>query len=127
VLRSYKVSKRFDQDITAVCGAYRVRLEGTRVVEARVAYGGMAATPSRASGAEQILEGAEWTEQTVREAMAALDFDFEPIADMRASKDYRKLVAHNLLYRFFLETSEQTSETREAPARVYDYGRQKLA
>ena len=127
VLRSYKVSKRFDQDISAVCGAFRVRLEGRRVVEARIAYGGLAATPSRAAGAEQILEGAEWNEQTVREAMAALDFDFEPISDMRATKDYRKLVAHNLLYRFFLETSEQTSETREAPARVYDYGRQKLA
>jgi len=124
VLRSYKVSKRFDQDITAVCGAYRVRLTGTRVTEVRIAYGGLAATPSRAAGAEQILEGAEWNEQTVREAMAALDFDFEPITDMRASKAYRMLVARNLLYRFFLETSG----TREAaPARVYDYGRQKLA
>jgi xanthine dehydrogenase small subunit len=121
VLRSYKVSKRFDQDISAVCGAYRVTLDGMRVTEARIAYGGLAATPSRAAGAEQILEGAEWNEQTVREAMAALDFDFEPIGDMRASKAYRKLVAQNLLYRFFLETGES------AAARVYDYGRQKLA
>jgi len=124
VLRSYKVSKRFDQDITAVCGAYRLRLEGTRVAEARIAYGGLAATPSRAAGAEQVLEGGQWDERTVRQAMAALESDFEPIADMRASKAYRKLVAQNLLYRFFLETSG-TRET--ATARVYDYGRQKLA
>jgi xanthine dehydrogenase small subunit len=131
VLRSYKVSKRFDQDITAVCGAYRVKLEerpeGTRVSEPRIAYGGLAATPSRAAGAEQVLDGAAWNEQTVRQAMAALDFDFEPITDMRASKAYRKLVAQNLLYRFFLETSHKMSNTCEAAARVYDYGRQKLA
>jgi len=124
VLRSYKVSKRFDQDITAVCGAYRVRIEGTRVSGARIAYGGLAATPSRAAGAEHILEGAEWNEQTVRQAMAALESDFEPITDMRASKTYRKLVAQNLLYRFFLETS---ASRETALARVYDYGRQKLA
>jgi xanthine dehydrogenase small subunit len=127
-LRSYKVSKRFDQDISAVCGAYRVKLSGTRVTEVRIAYGGLAATPSRAAGAEQILKGAEWNEQTVREAMAALDFDFEPISDMRASKAYRNLVAQNLLFRFFLETSHKMSNAREADAaRVYDYGRQKFA
>jgi xanthine dehydrogenase small subunit len=94
------------------------------VAEARIAYGGLAATPSRAAGAEQVLEGGEWDEQTVRQAMAALEFDFEPIADMRASKAYRKLVAQNLLYRFFLET-DGTGEA--ATPRVYDYGRQKLA
>ena len=123
VLRSYKVSKRFDQDITAVCGAYRVQLEGKRVLEARIAYGGLAATPSRAAGAEQVLQGAEWNEQNVRQAMAALESDFEPISDMRASAAYRKLVAQNLLWRFYLETGG----ARAAPARVYDYGRQKLA
>jgi xanthine dehydrogenase small subunit len=123
VLRSYKVSKRFDQDITAVCGAYRVQLDGSRVAEARIAYGGVAATPSRASGAEQVLQGAEWNEQNVRQAMAALESDFEPISDMRASATYRKLVARNLLWRFYLETGG----ARAAPVRVYDYGRQKLA
>ena len=123
VLRSYKVSKRFDQDITAVCGAYRVQLEGKRVLEARVAYGGLAATPIRAAGAEQVLQGAEWNEKYVRQAMAALESDFEPISDMRASAAYRKLVAQNLLWRFYLETGG----ARAAPARVYDYGRQKFA
>jgi xanthine dehydrogenase small subunit len=123
VLRSYKVSKRFDQDITAVCGAYRVQLDGRRVTEARIAYGGLAATPSRAAGAEQVLQGSEWNEQNVQQAMAALESDFEPISDMRASAAYRKLVAQNLLWRFYLETAGATA----APARVYDYGRQKLA
>jgi xanthine dehydrogenase small subunit len=123
VLRSYKVSKRFDQDITAVCGAYRVQLDGSRVTEVRIAYGGLAATPSRASGAEQVLQGAEWNEQNVRQAMAALESDFEPISDMRASAAYRKLVAQNLLWRYYLETGGAGA----APARVYDYGRQKLA
>ena len=122
-LRSYKVSKRFDQDITAVCGAYRVRLDGRRVVEARIAYGGLAATPSRAAGAEQVLQGAEWNEENVRQAMAALESDFDPISDMRASAAYRKLVAQNLLWRFYLETAGAGT----APARVYEYGRQKLA
>ena len=121
-VRSYKVSKRFDQDISAVCGAYRVTLDGARVIEARVAYGGMAAIPSRASGAERALQGGEWNEQAVRKAMAALDEDFTPIADMRSSADYRKQVARNLLYRLWLETNGSGGT-----ARVYDYGRQKLA
>jgi xanthine dehydrogenase small subunit len=123
-VRSYKVSKRFDQDISAVCGAFRVKLAGSRIVAARVAYGGLAAVPSRAAGAEHILEGAEWSEQTARDAMAALESDFEPISDMRASSAYRKLVARNLLYRFYLETG-RAGDTG-AP-RVYEYGRQKLA
>ena len=118
-LRSYKVSKRFDQDITAVCGAYRVRLEGGRVSEARIAYGGLAAIPRRARGAEQALAGAAWDEQSVQRAMAALDADFEPISDMRASSSYRRRVARNLLYRFYLETAEPGA----AAGRVYDYGR----
>jgi xanthine dehydrogenase small subunit len=124
VLRSYKVSKRFDQDITAACGAFRIKLQGARVTGARIAYGGLAAIPSRAAAAEQVLNGGEWNEQTVRQAMAALDADFQPISDMRASQAYRKLVAQNLLYRFYLETS---GAGQTAPARVYDYGRQKLA
>jgi len=120
-VRSYKVSKRFDQDITAVCGAYRVTLGGSRVAEVRIAYGGMAAIPSRARGAEQALQDREWNEESVRLAMAALDRDFDPISDMRSSAAYRQAVARNLLYRFYLDTSGAAGE------RVYDYGRQKLA
>lgn len=117
-IASYKVSKRFDQDISAVCLACRLTLEGSRVAEVRIAFGGMAAVPARAKNAEQLLTGGEWNEQTVAEAMSALAADFKPITDMRASAAYRMQVARNLLYRFYLE-SVGTAEPR-----VYDYGRQ---
>ncbi|MEX2122880.1 MAG: xanthine dehydrogenase small subunit [Woeseia sp.] len=120
-LRSYKVSKRFDQDISAVCGAYRITLDESHVADARIAYGGLAEIPGRAPGAERELQGGEWNEQTVKKAMAALDRDFAPLSDMRSSSAYRRRVARNLLYRFYLETSGAGEE------RVYDYGRQKLA
>ena len=112
-LRIYKVSKRFDQDITAVCGAFRIVLErGARVADARIAYGGMAATPKRASAAESALTGREWSEANVKAAMSALERDFSPITDMRASAAYRRAVARNLLYKCYLETSGQKAPTQ---------------
>jgi xanthine dehydrogenase small subunit len=111
-IATHKISKRFDQDISAVCGAYCIELEQGRIKEARVAYGGMAATPKRAPRCEQALKGKAWNEVTVRAAMAALDADYAPITDMRASRNYRASVARNLLYRFFLETSGSDVKTR---------------
>ncbi|KIG04197.1 xanthine dehydrogenase small subunit [Caballeronia concitans] len=103
--RTYKVSKRYDQDISAVCAAFAIRLDGAhRVTDARIAFGGMAATPKRASNAEAALTGCDWTEASVRAAMAALDSDFQPLTDMRASSAYRAKVARNVLLRFYLET-----------------------
>jgi xanthine dehydrogenase small subunit len=110
--RAYKVSKRFDQDITAVLGAFLLRLEGDKVADARLAYGGMAATPKRARTAEARLVGAWWTEATVRAAMAALEQDFTPITDWRASAGYRLQVAGNLLMRLFIETTDPAQQTR---------------
>ena len=118
VLRSYKISKRFDQDISAVCGAFFLRLEGGSVSEARIAYGGLAATPKRAEATEKMLEGNEWSESTVRAAFEKLAEDFQPISDMRSSADYRLTVCQNLLYRFWLESSDQNIATD-----VYNYGR----
>src|SRR5690606_19820269 len=120
-LRSYKVSKRFDQDISAVCTAFRLELDGTQVAAFRAAYGGMAAIPKRAVQCEQAVTGRDWNEATVRQAMAALEQDFEPLTDMRSSAAYRRRVAANLLERFRLETSGELTNT------VYGYGRQKLA
>ena len=111
-LRTYKITKRFDQDISAVCGAYRIALDRGRVAEARIAYGGMAATPKRAASTERALEGREWTESSVHAAMAALDGDYVPLTDMRASSAYRKAVARNLLYKFWLETSGAKAPTQ---------------
>ncbi|WP_193182500.1 xanthine dehydrogenase small subunit [Nisaea sediminum] len=102
---AYKVSKRRDEDISAVCGAFSVALDGGTVTSARLAFGGMAATPKRAEKTEAALLGQPWNETSVRAAMAAMAEDFTPLSDWRASADYRSKVAANLLLRFFLETS----------------------
>jgi xanthine dehydrogenase small subunit len=103
--RTHKIAKRWDQDISAVCGAYSLAIEDGRVADARVAYGGMAATPRRAPGVEQALIGATWREASVEAAIAAIDADFRPISDWRASASYRSEVARNLIRRFWLETT----------------------
>jgi xanthine dehydrogenase small subunit len=108
----YKVSKRFDQDISAVCGAFALRLEDGRVQSVRIAYGGMAAIPRRATTVEEALTGRPWTAETLRAAMAALDAAFTPLSDMRASADYRTLVARNLLLKFYLEHPAETEAAR---------------
>lgn len=100
-LRCYKISKRFDQDISAVCGCFNVTVEGGRVTEARIAFGGMAGVPKRASLAEAALIGKDWTEAVVDAAAEAMAGDFAPLTDMRASADYRMLTAQNLLRRYF--------------------------
>ncbi len=110
--RAYKIAKRFDQDISAVLGAFALTLEGGKVVAARIAYGGMAATPRRAPRAEAALTGQPWNEATLEAAMAALPEDFTPITDWRASAGYRAKVAANLLRRLFIETTDDAAETR---------------
>ncbi|MET2829394.1 xanthine dehydrogenase small subunit [Mesorhizobium shangrilense] len=102
----YKVTKRRDEDITATLGAFLLTLAGDgTVADVRIAYGGMAATPKRASAVENALLGKPWTEETVEAAMAEYARDFTPLTDMRASAEYRALAARNLLLRFFAETS----------------------
>ncbi len=109
----YKVTKRFDEDITATLGAFRlIRDAAGRVSEARLAFGGMAATPKRAAAAEAALVGAVWSAETARAAMAALDADFAPLTDWRASAGYRQRVAKNLIWRFWLETSGAAGDLR---------------
>ena len=102
--RTYKISKRFDQDISAVCAAFAFTLDGDTIVNARIAFGGMAATPKRAAQTEVSLNGQIWDESTLQAAMATLAVDFAPLSDMRASAAYRTTVAQNLLRRFWLET-----------------------
>ncbi len=101
IVDSYKVSKRFDQDISAVCAGFAVTLRDGTVAEARIAYGGMAAIPKRALAAEAALQAKPWTQANVRAAAQALRADFKPIGDMRASAAYRGRVAAALLERFF--------------------------
>ncbi len=97
--RVYKVSKRYDQDISAVVGAFALRLDGARVAAARVAFGGMAATPKRARAAEAALAGAIWSEAAALAAGEEISSDFAPIGDHRASAGYRLTVARNLFVR----------------------------
>ena len=114
--RAYKVSKRFDQDITAVLGAFNLRIEGGRVAEARICYGGMAGTPKRALACEQALIGRSWDEAGLERGRAALAEDYRPMDDMRASAAYRMAVAQNLLTRAFVETTQPGVATRLAGA-----------
>lgn len=100
-LRCYKISKRFDQDISAVCGCFNVTVTEGVVEEARLAFGGMAGVPKRAAAAEAALVGKPWSEATVEAAAQAMAGDFEPLSDMRASAGYRMLTAQNLLRRYF--------------------------
>jgi len=105
VYRAYKISKRRDQDISAVMAAFALRLDAGRIIEARLAFGGMAAIPRRAALAEQALLGRVWDAQAMQAAQTALEQDFTPLSDMRASAWYRATVARNLLMRFHTETA----------------------
>ena len=102
--RIYKISKRFDDDISAVCLALNLQVEDGRVVHASIGVGGVAATPVRASQTEGVLRGQPWTTATVQHAMTTLRGEFSPISDMRASATYRVQVLGNLLQRFWLES-----------------------
>jgi xanthine dehydrogenase small subunit len=112
--RCYKIAKRFDQDISAVMGAFKLAVDGSGVVNARMAFGGMAATPKRAQAAEAAVRGADLGEPATWEpAIAALDKDFSPITDQRASASYRRDVARALLRKALTEIAgSSTRRTR---------------
>lgn len=112
-LKCYKISKRFDQDISAVCGCISITVSKGNVTEAHLAFGGMAGIPKRASAAEEAFNGAPWTAQTVNHAMTALAGDFTPLSDMRASADYRMSCAQNMLWRYWLEDSGIAASVHE--------------
>lgn len=111
-LHVYKVSKRFEDDISAVLGAFNIEMVEDRIHAISIAYGGMAATPKRAKHCEQALRGKVWNQTTLEQAMQVLEQDFSPMSDVRASSSYRLLVAKNLLRRAFLETNNSTISTK---------------
>jgi xanthine dehydrogenase small subunit len=116
LLRAYKVSKRFDQDISAVFACFAITVDAGRIVRARVGCGGVAAVPARARSTEAALEGRPFAESTFDVAARVLAAEFTPIDDMRASAGYRRMVLGNLLRRFWHETGA----THGAPVRVGD-------
>ena len=109
LIRLWKLSKRFDSDISGVCGAFALRIVDDVVTDARVAFGGMAGIPARAPGCEAALAGQAWTEATVEAAAEALARDYEPLDDLRGSAAWRRTVAANLLRRIWAERSEPVS------------------
>jgi xanthine dehydrogenase small subunit len=102
-LRCYKLSKRFDQDISAVCGAFNVVVKNGIIQDARLAFGGMAGTPKLARAAMAALIDQPWGEATIAAAAAALVDDFTPLSDMRASAAYRMAAAQGMMWRYYAE------------------------
>jgi xanthine dehydrogenase small subunit len=109
---AYKISKRRDEDISSVCAAFNVTVEDGVITAARLAFGGMAGTPKRASHAEAVLVGAAWSEATLLAAAARLGDDFAPLTDWRASAEYRLQVSKNLFRRFWLEQQAGAADVR---------------
>jgi xanthine dehydrogenase small subunit len=103
LIRIVKLSKRFDSDISAVCGAIALDIVDGIVTNARIAFGGMAATPKRAANAEAVLTGQPWSEATIEAAATAIADDYAPLDDLRGSAQYRLTVAANLLRRLWAE------------------------
>ncbi|MEK8047618.1 xanthine dehydrogenase small subunit [Ideonella margarita] len=119
VHRAWKISKRFDCDISALSAGLGLKLDGETIVDARLAFGGMDAVVRRAAGAEAALRGQPWHEATMRAASQALLTDFTPLSDLRATAAYRQRAAAGLLHRLWLETRLHdplpASATRAAP------------
>ncbi|MBF9029126.1 xanthine dehydrogenase small subunit [Rhodobacterales bacterium HKCCE3408] len=115
-LRCYKLSKRFDQDISAVCGCFSITVEDGMVTAARIAFGGMAGVPKRASAVEAALTGQPWTEATVAAAIPAFARDFKPMSDMRASAEYRLRAAEGMLWRAFHEDAGHAADVLKVRA-----------
>jgi xanthine dehydrogenase small subunit len=115
-LACYKLSKRFDQDISAVCGCFNVSVEDGTVTAARIAFGGMAGVPKRALAVETALMGQPWSEATVAAAQGAFAEDFTPLSDMRATAGYRLRAAAGMLMRYFRESRGEAVSVLEVRA-----------
>ena len=102
--KAYKISKRFDDDISSVCASFNFKIKDQRIQDVAIAYGGMAEIPKRAKNCENFLKNSKFSEDVFEKAKNLLKKDFNPISDMRASKKYRLEVAENLLVKFFIET-----------------------
>ncbi|MDJ0823907.1 MAG: xanthine dehydrogenase small subunit [Rhodobacter sp.] len=115
-LKCYKLSKRFDQDISAVCGCFNITVQDGVVAGARIAFGGLAGIPKRAAHVEAALTGQPWTLDSDAAAYGAWAQDFTPMTDMRASADYRLETARNMLTRYVLEDTGAAARVLEVTA-----------
>ncbi len=112
-LHCYKLSKRFDQDISAVCGCFNITVKADKITAARIAFGGMAGTPARATHVEDALMGQPWTLETITAARAGFAQDYTPMSDMRASAGYRLEAAQNMLTRLFHQREGTATDVLE--------------
>ena len=117
LFRTYKISKRLEDDISATCGAFSLQIDDDKVSDVRIAFGGMAEIPKRAEHCERALLNQPWSQQTIAHAAAELAKDFAPITDFRASAEYRLSVSQNMLHRLFLELEQSTVQ----PVRITQY------
>jgi xanthine dehydrogenase small subunit len=115
-LRVYKLSKRFDQDISAVCGAFNAVVADGVITNVRIAFGGMAGIPKRAMAVEAALVGKPWSKEAVSTVLPLFSDDFTPLSDMRASAEYRLEAARNMLLRYFHDLSGGAVDVREVRA-----------
>ncbi len=115
-LRCYKLSKRFDQDISAVCGCLNITAKDGIITQARIAFGGMAGTPARALRTETALIGQIWSAETFATAQAVMAQDFTPLSDMRASAEYRARTAENMLMRYYHDIEHKPVDIRKVRA-----------
>jgi len=107
IFKAYKISKRFDDDISSVCAAFNIEIKNKKIKNIKIAYGGMASIPKRAKFCEKILSNSSINQQKIEKAKEALEKDFKPISDMRASGQYRMIVAKNLIDKCFLEIMQK--------------------
>jgi xanthine dehydrogenase small subunit len=105
--KAYKISRRFDDDISSVCASFNFLIKKNIILKANIAYGGMSEIPKRAPIIEKALTNSVFSEDTFSRAKNLINKDFSPIDDMRASKNYRMNVAKNLMMKFFYEVSEK--------------------
>ena len=103
--KAYKISKRFDDDISTVCGSFNFLIKKNKIIKAKIAYGGMSEIPKRAKSIEKKLINSHFSEEIFLKAQGLINHDFSPIDDMRASRNYRIEIAKNLLMKFFYEVS----------------------
>ena len=115
-LKCYKLSKRFDQDISALCGCFNITVSDGTITKTRIAFGGMAGIPKRATHVEATLNGKPWTHETIQAALPTFAEDFSPLTDMRASANYRLETAKALLERYFLEDQGEVTNVLEVSA-----------
>ena len=107
IFKAYKISKRFDDDISSVCGSFSFLIKKNKITKASIAYGGMSEIPKRAAIIEKNLINSEFSENTFNRAINFMDKDFSPLDDMRASRNYRLTVAKNLLLKAFYEIKDK--------------------